>query len=101
MNPPEAAPADQLVATLTGGIMALSARQQEAITQNGWVVLEDFRGCSYKDLSSWIERMDKRPQNRGGCTFGNIVSLKLQALSFWINQMILHGNDINIDEILL
>lgn len=90
-----AVPPNQLILTLTAGVMGLTERQQNAITDNGWVVLEDFQGFKYDDIDDWISRVDRRPANRGGCTFGSVAASKLQALNFWINQELLKGHVID------
>ena len=84
---------EQAVAPLTNGVMGLTERQREAIENNGWVTLADFRGYTHTEIKDWTERIDKRPANRGGCSFGSVATQKLQALNFWINQEILRGHD--------
>ena len=85
---------NQLVATLTAGVMGYTERQQEAIESNGWVSLQDFRGYGTTEIKDWTQVIDRRPANRGGCSFGSVATRKLQALNFWINQQLLRGRDI-------
>ena len=85
---------DQLVATLTAGVMGYTARQQQAIEENGWVSLQDFRGYGTTEIKEWTQVIDRRPANRSGRSFGPVATPKLQALNFWINQQLLRGRDI-------
>ena len=82
----------QTVAPLTEIVMGLTQRQRDAIDDNGWATLSDFRGYTHTEIKDWTERIDKRPANRGGCSFGTVASQKLQSLNFWINQEILRGH---------
>ena len=46
----------QTVAPLTAGVMGLAVRQREAMEDNGWVTLADFRGYTHTEIKDWTRR---------------------------------------------
>ena len=86
-----AAVPNNLLITLTEHVLELNEAQRNAITNNGWVRLEDFRDFGYEGIKSWVGTMEKRTVTRGGVNFGSVAFKKLQALSYWCKQQILRG----------
>ena len=91
------APNNQVI-TLTENVLELNEAQRTAITNNGWVQLEDFRDFDCNRIKDWISTMEKRNINCGGVNFCSIAFKKLQALSYWCNQQILRGKVLNCDD---
>jgi hypothetical protein len=72
-------------------IMDWSARQRTVIHENGWDRLEAFRNHSTTDVSDWIRVVERRAANAGGARFGTVAKKRLQALNYWVNNLLMRG----------
>ena len=68
--PIAAAPPNNMVTTICDNVLYLTASQRDAILNNGWARLSDFKGFNYDRTQIWARENNRLPASRGGCYFG-------------------------------
>ena len=79
---------NNLVITFTETVPERTKAHRNTMTDKGWVRLEDFYDFGYKGIKNWVDTIKKRTVARGGVNFASVALKKLQALSYWCNQLI-------------
>ena len=79
------------VGAISQNILNFTARQANAISNNGWTTLNDFEGYTTADIEAWITSIGRIAVNRGGTLFLSVRARRLCALNHWANRRILRG----------
>ena len=83
---------NDLVTTVCDNMISLTAIQRDEIMNNGWAWLADFQGFNCDRKHTWEMESNRLPASRDGCYFGSLAMEKLQGITYWVNQMLLHRN---------
>ena len=64
-----AAPPNDLVTTVCDNVISLTARQRDAIVNNGWDQLDDFQVFNHDRIKTWERESNRLPASCGVCYF--------------------------------
>ena len=62
----------------------LSQAQIDALTQEGYLSMDNFALNCYQDISDMAKRVQALPLNQGGVRFSQVHIMKLKAFLYWL-----------------
>ena len=82
-------------------IVGLSQPACVAVAADGYETFMDFENMQWKDVEKWISNARKLNLNRGGFSISAAKEKRIQALTFWVNDLLRTGRatiEADIDE---
>ena len=77
-------------------VLRFSANQAATLIDNGYRSVDDLLYWKYDEIAKWTSAKNKLPVTRGGRTYSQLLTKRLQGLTWWVNDLSIRGQPIDI-----